>query len=347
MPLVDRLKIYRSVAESAAGPVLFLRSTKKDKAGYTLFQGIIGRAQQKDLFHYQSQRISVMQIATNAGKAGAIRVENLDATDLANAERHGKREDASGARRSIKEADPLVFRGLDIVERCEAHRKGRKQQGKTKAMHALIQFPADLIPDSIEEQKRMTIRAVDFVNQFYGGDAVFAARYDRDEKGSHKVDVFFLPRWQFKYKDGRTQDRCGIGQYAKKEAKARFGKVDRRACGSALQDALFEYLRDDMKVQGVMPPVKKKTTEADRLEPEAYALKKEKETLARAKREFQMEKEKAINALALKKKELDREMAIVVSVKRSQGEPIDPELAELNRKREAERKARRGRGLER
>lgn len=287
-----------------------------------------------------------MEIASNEGKAGAIRVENLDATDLANAQRHGKREDASGARRSVKEAGPLVFGGLDIVERCEAHRKGRKQQGNTKAMHALLQFPADLIPDSPEAQKRMTIRAVDFVNQFYGGDAVFAARYDRDEKGTHKVDVFFLPRWEFKYKDGRTQKRCGLGQYAKKEAKARFGKTDRRACGSALQDAFFEYLRDDMKIAGVMPPERKEATVADRLEPEAYALKKEKEALSKSKEEFRQEKEKTLISLTAKKKELDREMAIVVSVKRSQGEPIDPELAEINRKREAKRKARR-RGLER
>ena len=81
----------------------------------------------------------------------------------------------------------------------------------------------------------MLREAVDFINGFYGGDAVFAVRLDRDEKGTHNVDVFFLPRWDFTYKDGRTQQRCGLGQFTKKEAKRRFGREDRRAQGSALR----------------------------------------------------------------------------------------------------------------
>lgn len=215
----------------------------------------------------------------NSGKSGAVRVETLDATDLSAMEKHGQREDASGQARRVSDDEPLVKGGLDIVARRERHVEGRKQQGKTKAMHALVQFPKDLIPDTAMGQRAMMSFAVEFINDFYGGDAVFAARLDRDEKGTHKVDVFFLPRWEFEYKDGRKQARCGVGQYTKKAARDRFGKDDRRSQGSALQDAFYEHLRDKMKLRGVLPPERKEATTKDRLEPEAYALQKDREGL--------------------------------------------------------------------
>lgn len=215
-----------------------------------------------------------------AGKTGAVRVSTLDATDLAAMERHGRREDASGQARRVSDDAPLVFGGLDIIARQEAHTTGRKQQGRAKALHALVQFPSELIPNTAMAQKVMLREAVGFINEFYGGDAVFAARLDRDEKGTHKVDVFFLPRWDFTYKDGRTQQRCGLGQFTKKEAKRRFGREDRRAQGSALQDALFEHLRDKLRVPGVMPPERKARTAKDRVEPEVHALRKERDNLS-------------------------------------------------------------------
>ena len=215
----------------------------------------------------------------NSGKSGAVRVSTLDATGLAAMERHGQREDASGQARRVSDDEPLVRGGLDLAARREKHVEGLKQQGKTKAMHALVQFPSELVPNDPRRQTAMMSYAVEFINEFYGGDAVFAARLDRDEKGTHKVDVFFLPRWEFEYKDGRKQGRCGIGQFTKKAAKKRSGKENRRAQGSALQDALFEYLRDEVKIAGIMPPQRKKTTVKDRLEPEVYAFQKDKKGL--------------------------------------------------------------------
>lgn len=249
----------------------------------------------------------------NSGKSGAVRVSTLDATDLAAMERHGQREDASGQARRVSDDEPLVRGGLDLVARREKHVEGLKQQGKTKAMHALVQFPSELVPDDPRRQRAMMTSAVEFINDFYGGDAVFSARLDRDERGTHKVDVFFLPRWEFEYKDGRKQGRCGIGQYTKKEARRRSGKDDRRAQGTALQDALFEHLRDRMRISGVMPPERKKTTTRDRLEPEAYAITQEKSQVQRKKsdldrrslsltqRELQVADDAKFVAMALKK----------------------------------------------
>lgn len=226
----------------------------------------------------------------NTGKSGAVRVSTLDATGLAAMERHGKREDASGQARRVSDGAPLVFGDLDICARQEAHTAGRKQQGRVKALHALVQFPSELIPNTSTAQRVMLREAVKFINELYGGDAVFAARLDRDEKGTHKVDVFFLPRWDFTYKDGRTQQRCGLGQFTKKEAMRRFGREDRRAQGSALQDALFEHLRDKLCVPGVMPPERKAATAKDRVEPEFHALRKERENLSQRQALFKHQK---------------------------------------------------------
>jgi len=230
----------------------------------------------------------------NEGKAGAARFENLDSKVFADMERHGKREDASSQTRKVSDDSPLVYGGLNIRELAEQHRGSAVQQGKVKAVHGLIQFPSDLVPNTVEDQKKMVRAAVQFVNDFHGGDAVFAARLDRDEKGTHKVDVFFLPKWEFSYKDGRTQERCGLGQYAKKQAKERFGKTDRRSCGSAVQDAFYEYLRDEMQIEGVMRPERKKTTEKDRVESEVLGLNKDKER--QALKQMKAEKELADRA---------------------------------------------------
>lgn len=229
----------------------------------------------------------------NSGKAGAIRTRTLDSTDLAAMERHGRREDASGQARRVSNDNPLVFAGLDIVQQREKHVEGRKQQGRTKAVHALVQFPKDLIPNTALAQRAMLRFAVNFINEYYGGNAVFAARLDRDERGTHKVDVFFLPRWDFQYKDGRRQKRCGLGQFTKKAALNRFGTDNRRAQGSALQDAWYEYIRDKMQVPGVMPPERKKTTTKDRVEPEVFALTQEHANLAVLRKKIE-ERERAL-----------------------------------------------------
>lgn len=273
--------------------------------------------------------------SANKGKSGSVRVESLDATRLAQEGRHGRREDASSQARKVCDTPPLVLGGLDLVALQEAHVKGRKQQGKVRALHALVQFPSDLIPNKERAQKIMLQKAVDFINEFHGGDAVFAARLDRDEKGTHKVDVYFLPRWDFNYKDGRTQKRCGIGQFTKKEAKRRYGKEDRRAQGSALQDSLFEYLRDHL-ARNIMPPVRKKTTAKDRVEPEIYALNqrrlKSEEDYRLAVATLEQEK-KSIQAqqaaLSQKQKDIDKQTAIVFSAKKSTGQPIEPALEQL------------------
>lgn len=215
-----------------------------------------------------------------AGLVGAVRQKAIGWPDLANMEKHGKREDASGQRRQVRDDAPLVFDTLDLAEARKAHMEGVKQSGRSACIHALVQFPTGLLDGASErDQQAMLNHAVGFLNGFHGGDAVFAARLDRDEKGRHTVDAFLLPRYEFRYKDGRTARKASVSKFSKAEAKRRFDKDDRRSQGSALQDAFYEHLRDKMGLEGVLPPERKKATTQDRLEPEELALKKYRQKL--------------------------------------------------------------------
>lgn len=268
------------------------------------------------------------------GNTGAIRQKAIDHSTLAAMEKHGKRTDRSGPQRQVRDREPLVYGSMDLSEALAGHKEGAKQSGRSACLHALVQFPSSVKINEKNEKAMLGI-AVRFMNDFHGGDAVFAARLDRDEKGRHTVDVFLMPKYDFEYKDGRKQKKLAISKFSKEQAKRRYGKTDKRSQGSALQDAWFEHLRDVVKLKNVEPPKRKKLTSPDRVEPEIYALKKEKAKL-KAKAE----------AVALKEKQVDRAIAIVVSAKNATHQPITPELEKLNEKREQKRKQRKN-GFER
>jgi len=215
-----------------------------------------------------------------AGRVGAVRQKAIGFPDLANMERHGKREDASGQQRRVRNVAPLVYGTLDLAEARREHMEGVKQSGRCACIHALVQFPTGLLDGSDEAHQRVMLHnAVEFLNRYHGGDAVFAARLDRDEKGRHTVDAFLLPRYDFQYKDGRRVKKASVSKFSKVHAKRRFGRDDRRSQGSALQDAFFEHLRDTMRLQDVMPPKRKKLTTKDRVEPEVFGIRKDRQEL--------------------------------------------------------------------
>jgi hypothetical protein len=205
------------------------------------------------------------------GNVGAIRQAALKWPDFVAMERHGKRTDRSGKQRSIRDETALVWNTLDLKVARQVHMSNVAQQGQTAALHVLCQFPTELVKADEHGQFKMLIHAVQFVNKFHGGRAVFAARMDRDEAGRHVVDVFAMPTYERTYKDGRTAMRASVSKFTKAEAKQRYGKDDRRSQGSALQDAWFEYLRDELGLN-VQRPERKKTTAKDRVEPEVYGL---------------------------------------------------------------------------
>jgi len=272
-----------------------------------------------------------------SGRTGAIRQQALTRADLNAMERHGKRLDVMGPSRRVRDVPPLVYGSLDIVEARDQWMEGVQQQGRTQALHMLVQFPTDLDQAGTEAvQQAMLRHAVEFANRYHGGDAVFAARLDRDEAGQHTVDVFLMPRYDFTYRDGRTQRRASVSKFSKEQARVRFGKDDPRAQGSALQDAWFEYLRE-AGLRWVEPPTRKAVRTQDRQEPEAYALDQDRQRLdaqraALAARLADMEaREEAILKAA----------RIIEAARRAEGRPVPQDLATIaskGRKRSADQR---------
>lgn len=112
-------------------------------------------------------------------------------------EEHGKRNDKSSKKRRIRDVEPLVYGSLDLRAAYDAHVHGARMNAglKRPVLHAIIKFPGDL-DITPELEKMMLDLSVKFINQTHGGDAVFAARLDRDELGQHVVDVFYAPKFQ-------------------------------------------------------------------------------------------------------------------------------------------------------
>lgn len=176
--------------------------------------------------------------------------------------------------KSIIELKPDM-RNFSIMDACTAHVAGAKKSkaASKEFLHAFIQFPTDLkISPSI--QRNMLAVAVDFINETYGGNAVFHARIDRDEAGQHGVDVFFAPRYEKHTKSKGTEQWVSLSKFSKENARARYGQrqktvknkktgdfdpvIDKNGDpvlvwndadifqGRALQDAWFEHLKENV-----------------------------------------------------------------------------------------------------
>jgi hypothetical protein len=179
-----------------------------------------------------------------SGISGAVRIQRLSGVALAAAEAHGKRLDARGKARAIYDAAPVTTTGLDLQNLYEAHVEGAKvQRSNTKALHVLLQFPKDLMDG--EDTDEMMHHAQAFAETVFGDDAIFADRIDRDEKSRHVVDLFVAPGYR-KITKRRSQPAISTSKHLKDLAAKRGKSPTLRGQGQALQDAWFEYLRDEV-----------------------------------------------------------------------------------------------------
>ena len=123
-----------------------------------------------------------------------LRVGGAGRQTLDAAEQHGKRLDASSRRRQVAKVAPLVIGGIDLQDLYAKHTAGCRMDKRTKSpvMHAIVQWPTGLAVTE-QTERAMITHAHKFLNDLLGGEAVFAARLDRDERGKHVVDVFCSP----------------------------------------------------------------------------------------------------------------------------------------------------------
>lgn len=210
--------------------------------------------------------------------------------------------------RSIIEEKP-ASRNFTLMDACAAHVAGanKSKAASKELLHAFMQFPTD-IDISEHNQRAMLSIAVDFINETYGGNAVFHARIDRDEVGQHGVDVFFAPRYEKHTKSKGTEQWISLSKFSKENARTRYGKRqktvkdkktgnfnpvfddDGKAVevwndadvfqGRALQDAWFEHLKESIGNKfEVERGKRKKGSDPDRLSPEDFALQQEQKKL--------------------------------------------------------------------
>lgn len=236
-----------------------------------------------------------------------IRCKGLDMSGLASQEAHGKREDRTSLLRIVREISPLVMGSLNLRDCYDEHMVGVKQNvsAKKPVLHFLLRFPPEVLDgDGVgpfagrksERQRMMLKHAIAFVQQTHGGDAVFAARLDRDEAGETIVDVFASPRYE---KRTKRTDVCedapvwaSATKFGKELAKRHLDEIRRRhpdaKAGSLTSPRMvgialnteFRMFVELLTGVELTAKVEKETAKPDRLEVEAFKRLRNEEHLA-------------------------------------------------------------------
>lgn len=229
----------------------------------------------------------------------AVRCESLDLAGLARAEKHGKRQDWIGKQRKIRDRKPLVAGGMDLVDRYEKHIEGARQNkaARKPVLHFIVRFPPEVLTDNgplpfarldREGRERLMVKqAVKFIQDTHGGQAVFAARLDRDEAGETIVDLFACPKYLKESRSARREPtlwtsatRFGEDLARKHQGHIRARMKDAqtakpitspRAVGMALQQEFAEFFERENGAK--LDPRRLKDSRAkDRIEVEEWRL---------------------------------------------------------------------------
>ena len=197
----------------------------------------------------------------------AIRAERLASLgkgkgrgSIAAAESHAKREDLVSKKRRIRDSAPLAWSKaedhpswlgngpLDYVSAFAAHKQLTQTQERKNAALAL-EFKAVVSPDWLAETgdprdvnnprvQQLVIEAKEWAESWGGKDAVWAVRYDTDEKGAGVVDLFMSPIRAQRHKNGTSKMVISCRK-AKEELLATERALDAgvRTSGAAMQSS--------------------------------------------------------------------------------------------------------------
>ena len=182
------------------------------------------------------------------------RISRLNLLELQLAEVHGRRGDERSRLRQVRDDPPITWLPdgaggdpLALETRYAAHVAGAFiPKGNGKALHLLVKFPESVPVESREEAEAALKLAIDFAQATFGGDAVFAARMDRDEKSLTNADLFIAPRYVKQTKHAKKV-AISLSRHLKLMAEKR-GPLPKdkdvlRAQGRALQDEFATFLR--------------------------------------------------------------------------------------------------------
>lgn len=284
--------------------------------------------------------------------AVSARIDRLNKPLLRLAETHGRRLDEVSEMRHYRDEENIAWSpqtGADdfaLVDRLADHVAGAfVPKNAPEAMHMLVKLPASVPVATREEAEAALKLAVQFANDTLGGNAVFAARIDRDERSLNNVDLFLAPRYE-KVTKRQSKPAIAMTKHLKELATKRGRtanrpgpKAEMEAQGRALQDELADWLtaRGFEAVRG-----EPKTTRGkDQKTPEEMGAQRDREAAEDAlQKTRESEGRAAAHAAAARASELRlvNAEAKAEAVKRGQDkarEDIATERADLAREREA------------
>ncbi len=154
-------------------------------------------------------------------RAGALKTIGTGRSGIASAESHAKRLDPVAQSRVVQERDPIAWSkaesgALDYVEAFKAHKR-ETGAGERKGADLAIEFKAVVSPDWLAEGgadprdpsnprvQQLVAEARAWAESWGGKGAVWAVRYDTDEKGAGVVDLFMSPVRDQAHKSGKSK----------------------------------------------------------------------------------------------------------------------------------------------
>jgi hypothetical protein len=266
-------------------------------------------------------------LRATSGIAGAIRVYWGDPDYLARMERHAKILDPTSRARAqawMLEAfgffdesmipDRVTTTGLDMQKLYDEHMREANFDARSEGrfLHLIVQFPTQLVDG--ENANWMLTEARSFVESVMGTRAIFADRVDRHETGRHTVDIFVAPVVEKKTKHtskptlSLTKGLDGLCERLNIKATRRGPQALLKAYGKALQTAWFEYLVA-AGVKGVVRGEEKDSVDPDRVTPEVYKIRKERELWEREVKEWEIRAGKERESLETEKARNEQQRA--------------------------------------
>lgn len=193
-------------------------------------------------------------------RAGALKSVGSGRAGIASAESHAKRLDPVAKGRVVRPSEPVAwskamelpsFLGagpLDYVSAFGAHKRLTKAEER-KGSALAMEFKAIVSPDWLAEAgdprdaanprvQQLVAEAKAWAESWGGAGAVWAVRYDTDEKGAGVVDLFMSPVREQRHKSGKSKTVISCRK-AKEELLATERALDAsiRTSGAAMQSS--------------------------------------------------------------------------------------------------------------
>jgi len=215
-------------------------------------------------------------------RAAGIKSINNNRGGLGASELHGKRLDTTSQKRIITAPNSINWskagddKGLDLVEAFKAHKKemGAVERGNAEiGTHLLVVVPPEWIREGgdIHDPKNSnTLKAIkaakEWAESWQGEGAVFAYRFDLDEKGTGVIDLFTAPVFEQGRRNGKTVKTISPSMAKRELVK----QTEEKTSGAAFQSSWAEWAQmalDSRMQRGN----RKKETGREHVHAEVYA----------------------------------------------------------------------------